>query len=121
MAFVIDDAYGGCNNYQFVNKEEEQKFNDYVATLPPCTEFGEPFPVSADMFMCDLLEDYEMEKNIKRLVKKNVVYSLKGDNKGDVWSMKATAEKLANPDWLKKAVEHLQNKYGDKLVKVYNI
>ena len=59
VAFVIDDANGGCFSWHFANKEAEKELTDFVRTLPGWKYQGVAITTDSDMMMSLLVEDTE--------------------------------------------------------------
>jgi hypothetical protein len=95
VAFVIDEANGGCFRYEWLGKDvatrqaDEQALADYCATLPPidisdakvnCV--GVTMPQDADMFLATIVEDAENAQRIlprvRVLLKKHVLFVFDG-------------------------------------------
>lgn len=114
-AFVIDDANGGCYNYQVFDKDAFATFSKYVKTLPPMSYDiiagmeGETYPQDEDTVMNRLVEDWELNTKIKRLCKKKTVYSKKGET--DIYSI--------NVEYSTTVKQKLIEKYGEG-IKIYN-
>lgn len=72
IAFVIDDANGGCYSYEWKDKDAEAALDAYVKTLPKVHDFGMELTVDADWFVSDLVEDYNLEKDAAKMVKGKV-------------------------------------------------
>lgn len=85
IAFVIDDANGGCYSYEWKDKAEEAILDAYVKTLPTRHEYGMDLTVDADWFVSDLVDDFNLEKDAAKLTKGKVAI-LKG---GKIYTIKA--------------------------------
>lgn len=84
VAFVMDSAFGGDYTYEWVSKEDETVFGAFLLTLPlvDMSEFGpefEPFNVTPDIFMGELVGKFEEEREKRGWCRKSIVYRLKGD------------------------------------------
>lgn len=99
LAEVIDDGSGGGTMFHWLDYKnrveavvlgyddkprqcmltvEEAKLYKYVETLPP-TEFqGQPMRISVVMFLEELVNDLEVEKAVKRLLKYPTLFSSDG-------------------------------------------
>lgn len=109
VAFVIDDASGGELNFEwvdykdkaevkginFLGKEysytgtlEEKALAEYVATLPKRNFRDKEMHVSIDLFVEDLVNDYENKKNFKKLSKTKTLFKLDGvEYKNGEWNI----------------------------------
>jgi hypothetical protein len=105
IAFVFDDANGGCYSYQWEDGDEpqvdihitsweekpmtykgtpeEKLFREFIETLPKVKSdlFPEGLRVSDDMFMDDLINNFTFRKAVLRSLKKNYLYQV-GKNIG---------------------------------------
>lgn len=112
--FVLDDASGGGMQYQWVNRDFEKKFREYIKALPveplkPDAEDWEKkaWPngreVSDDCFMGALVDRHETFARLSRKAKKSIVFSLPKNKKGEYYSVNLPfspenkAKLLANP------------------------
>lgn len=89
VAFVIDEANGGCFRYEWLGKDaatrqaDEQALADYCATLPQ-TDLGNGHSVAtdADLFLATIVEDAENAQRLLRrvriLLKKHVLFVFDG-------------------------------------------
>lgn len=115
VALVMDAAYGGEYDYEWVSKEDERAFNAFLLTLPmvDMSEFGPEFgpePVTPDVFVGDLVNKFEEEKEMKSWCRKAVTFRLKGDEVGR-WRL------ITKRPGLEAA---LVAKYGDMLEEILN-
>jgi hypothetical protein len=121
-ASVSNDGRGGCHRYYFDDHELEKKLNDYCRSLLDHEfEFGGEkmtTPMNIDILIDNLLVDYEVNKQIKKLMKKKVVFELKSDPEGMIRTLPFAQRKgnLSEKD----AIGYLENKYGEELRKIYN-
>lgn len=68
VAFVIDEASGGCYHWNYENREIEKTFCDYVKTLPnvPSEHFPNGLKMDEDSFISELVAKAEAAKKVKR-------------------------------------------------------
>jgi hypothetical protein len=76
VAFVYDDATGGCIGIEWDNKEDEVLFDSYLKAFPPyiCEFDGKPTSHNEDTFMGELIA-FEIERIVKRMMKKATFYN----------------------------------------------
>ena len=112
---VLDDANGG-SYYYMLDKGEEEALRDYCKALPMVTydfeDTGELHHVFDDSFISDLVEEYENNARIKRLCRTKTLYSLKTDEEGTFWTIKAK--------YSERVRDHLTAKHGDNLTEIIN-
>jgi hypothetical protein len=89
-ATVSNEGRGGCNTFRFQDRALEQQFHEYCRTQPPLPDphFENGLPMSSDLFVSLLLEDYEEAKKLKQWCKTKTVFRLIGDEPGS-WRITA--------------------------------
>lgn len=139
VAFVFDDANGGDYSYQWEDREapqvdihvtgyqdkpviykgtpEEKKFCEFIETFPLVKDnlFPEGMRVSDDMFMDDLINDFQFKKTLLRSLKKNFLFQVGKEvgSKVDYRTIKRegiTKEKL---------IDYIKKKYPNQKYKVF--
>ena len=101
---VENSGHGGCNFYHFDDRDIEQKFYDYCKSLPPIEFNGEPLEMDADLYISELLENYEYAKKVRQYSKKNILFRLLDDEKYSFRTIN-TRNELG-------AIGYLNKKYG---------
>ena len=95
--WVHNDGNGGCLDItpldvKYPNQWSESKlykmFRDYLKTLPKYEMFGELFDMDEEIFLEELLNDYEYNKALAKHKKKGICFRLLSDEKGAVRSFK---------------------------------
>lgn len=93
--WIHNDGNGGCLDItpldvQYPNQWSESKylakFNDYIKTLPQWEMMGKWFDMEADIFLENLVNDYEYNKALAKHKKKGICFRLLSDDKNDVRS-----------------------------------
>jgi hypothetical protein len=108
VLFVHNDGNGGCLDLQPLDGGEFLKrLNAHCKTLPPRSlDYlglkNETLPVDIEIFLEELLSDYEQAKQIAKAKKKGIVFSLNGNAK-EFYT-------LATLD-MAKAIAYLDKKY----------
>lgn len=113
VAFVIDDANGGCYNFDFVSNEAENEFNAYIKTLPEIEFQGSKLTVDSDIFVGELVEQYETGKKLKSWCKTKTVFILKSDKAGEYRTVLHVYTDAVR--------KFLESKYKDDLLEVVNL
>jgi len=71
VAELIDDATGGPLMVHVVDtlagKEFKADLKALCASLPPCMEFGEPLPISIDIYLDELVQFAEIQRKLARV------------------------------------------------------
>ena len=126
---VTDAANGGMIDF-YLHDGEKEKLDKFckdnfepeihkIPTEPPIWDqkyTGEtenvPIAIDVDMFVSHLVDEFENQKKIKRLCKKNTLYHLITDKAGSYWSLQHPYTPIIK--------RYLQDEYGDKLVEIVN-
>ena len=126
-----NDGNGGCIMVEFWkkvgketkrNKEESEAFDSYLKGLPDVvSDMPDPhdknkvfsYPMDDDIFIADLVEEYEAARWFKRQCAKETLFRLKGDT-GDNWRVL----KIPYGDQARK---YLEGKYANEVREVANI
>ena len=110
VAFVIDDANGGCFHFQWTSPIEEAALEAVCKQTPPTDFEGLSIVHKADRFLSQLVDNYENDKRLKRIAKKKTLFRVKGDSPDEWRTLNAMGEK---------ASAYLVKKYGEQLETVY--
>jgi hypothetical protein len=113
IAEVINDGSGGMTEFRYTNQEVKKEFETMLKSLPEYDDdFGEKSVIDEEVFVYILLNEYEIEKKLKRECKKKTLYRLKGD---------ATDQyRFVKFEFTPKVKEYLIKKYGDNLIEIAN-
>lgn len=83
IAVVTDDAWGGEYRYDVLNQDKFAEVESYIKTLPNTEYHGISLEPSLDGVMDDLVNEYEENKQFKKLCKKKIVLITPDCNKGE--------------------------------------
>ena len=117
-AHCNNEGGGGPDMYHFVSKDMERKVMAHIATLPPyrweATEFTEAHdsPMNMDIFMMELICEFQANKAFKRQCKTKTLFRLKGDA--------ADEYHLSKQVFTPKIAEGIRKHYGDQLLEIIN-
>ena len=73
VAVATDDAWGAEYRYDVLNQDKFAEVQEYVKTLPAKEWHGITIEPSLDGIMDDLINEYEKNKEFKKLCKKKIV------------------------------------------------
>lgn len=109
-ADVSNRGHGGCHLFYWVNHDLQDAFKRHAESQPPIEiRTGliktESFPMDMDGYVDELVLDFDEKKRLARHCKKNTLFRLKTDKKGEWRSMKV----VFGP----KIKEHIVAKYAD--------
>lgn len=117
VGLVIDHGDGGPayleRSPEPGHQEESDRLNAYARSLPPePSDFGD-LAVTTDFFLASLLEDADRQARMKRACAKATLFCIKEEDGrlGDYKIAGAHTEKRS---------EILRQKYGERLVCIYN-
>ncbi len=136
VAFVMDEGCGGVSRFEWVDYDKPKvdvQWTNYQKQ--PCTirctpeeatlyEFlrGKTFKVGTvtlvvdpDIFVGDLLENYENDKRFARLCKTKTLFRLKGDKEGE-WR----ALTVHGVSFNKTVKDKIISKFGDQVEEILN-
>lgn len=113
-ASVSNRGTGGSNDYCFADRALEARFTAYCESLPPVQFSGDSLPMDADLFIGELLGDWEERRAMKRLCRKSTLFRLKDQTygRGEWLSIKTPF----SPAMRAKLVEQ----HGDNLAEIAN-
>ena len=80
FAIVTNDGWGGPIDVDCIFKSQLQSLIDYVSQFK-CEYQGETFNKTLDIFMDELVSEYEMNKKLQRAKKKGITFKLLTDSK----------------------------------------
>ena len=103
IAFVHNDGNGGATEIGWSSKSAEAMVNEYVKTLPNWVSGDYSGEMTVDIFLEELLRDYEQETWLAKQRKKGTLYRLVSDS-AETFRILATFD-------LVKAKEYLERKY----------
>lgn len=112
-----NEGGGGCDLHHWASKEMREKMLAYIATLPPhhwdeSDLHLEDQPMDMDLFMMNLICEFQTNKTFKRQCKTKTLFTLKSD-KRDEYHIHKQAYSPA-------IVAGLRKHYGDQLVEIIN-
>ena len=113
IAFVINEANGGCYHYDWFNRAEDKILRDYCESLPREVVYDMDVPVDPDMLVGALVDKYESDKKLSRLCKTSTLFRLKGDPEDGYQIYR----KVLYNEAMKK---FLTEKYGDTIEEIFN-
>jgi hypothetical protein len=81
FAFVHNDGNGGWIEVDCYNKEDQKLFDDYISILPKWKSSidGSEMNVTNDIFMDELVNEYELAKKLAKAKKKGTPFRLLTD------------------------------------------
>jgi pyruvate/2-oxoglutarate dehydrogenase complex dihydrolipoamide dehydrogenase (E3) component len=80
FAIVTNDGWGGTVNVDCIFKSQLESLVQYVSQFKVEYE-GQTFDKTLDIFMDELLNEYEMNKKLQRAKKKGIAFKLLTDSK----------------------------------------
>jgi hypothetical protein len=80
---VDNDGRGGTNRYYFNSREVREAFEKHCKSLPDVDVYGSMLPMSDDLFISQLMDEYEKMKQIRRWCKTKTVFRLPSDAEGE--------------------------------------
>lgn len=102
VAFVIDDACGGCLEWQWYKDIDVAKVKEELRQSPAFIHTRETYPSlgegeAYDSAMIDIVTTYEETQSLKRWCKTKLVWKLPTDKKGQygTWKVPYTTEYVA--------------------------
>ena len=99
---VSNEGHGGDNNYHFKDRAVEVAFEAYCKAMPPVKSEVGDLPMDMDLYVDQLLEAYEMDKQLRRWCKKQTVFRLPGDEEGSYRTLKRTPYGSKAKEWVMK-------------------
>ena len=78
FALVTDDGWGGPVNVHCINPDQLRGLVEYVAQFKWDCD-GQMLPKTLDIFMSELVEEYEFNKDLQRAKKKGITFKLLTD------------------------------------------
>jgi len=111
IATVFDDSWGGCLQIDFKDRAEEKEFLEHVKTLPQWEGYNNNYDTDADTFINFLVDVYQFESKVKKLIKTKTIFSFQDDEQH-------TYRVIKNPYPLIK--DRLQAENKEKKIIVWN-
>ena len=86
FASVHNDGNGGWVNVDCENKEDQNRFDNYISNLPKWKSSidGSDMDMTSDIFMDELVNEYELAKKLAKAKKKGTTFRLTSD-KGNMF------------------------------------
>lgn len=106
---------GGPNEYWFDDRALEQEFYTFCKSLPPLPPdetYDRELAMDEDLYLGQLINRFEVRKQIERWCKKQTVYKLKGDAP-DSW-------RISKTPFSPQTKTAVQAHYGDTLLLIAN-
>lgn len=96
-AHVKNEGTGGDNYPRFTDRELEKEFHEFCKNLPPeylDDDDDEPYPMTYDSFLGNLLSEWILNDDWKKACKKGVVYTLTSHKDGEymLWKVPYSPE-----------------------------
>jgi hypothetical protein len=110
IAFVIDDANGGCFHFQWNSRDEEKSLESVCKELPPTQFEGMTITYNPDMLLTRLIDEHLNGKRLERIAKGKTLFRVKGDDPEEWRTLNIVGDKAA---------KYLASRYGEKLETVY--
>jgi len=79
FAWVHNDGNGGMIDVRIEDPQKEKEFNAFLLTLPKWELFDKLEHVTAEIFVDELVTDYEIAKKIAKAKKKGTTFKLLTD------------------------------------------
>ena len=78
FAFVHNDGNGGWVTVDCENQEDQKRFDDYISNLPKWKSSidGSDMDMTSDIFMDELVNEYELAKKLAKAKKKGTTFRL---------------------------------------------
>ena len=96
-AYVKNEGTGGDNHPRFMDRELEKEFHEFCKSLPPeylDDDDDEPYPMTYDSFIGQLLTEWIENDDWKKACKKGIAYTLTGHKDGEymLWKVPYSPE-----------------------------
>jgi hypothetical protein len=112
---VSNRGCGAPHEFQFQDRKLEKSFYEWCQQQPPHpadASFPYSLPMDADLYISLLLGDMETNKQIKKWCKKQTLFRLKNDPKGEWRTLKLPFNQQVK--------ERIIAKYGDQIAEIAN-
>jgi hypothetical protein len=110
VASVLDEAVGASLLFHWKSDAEEATLLALCSQVPPQLFEGMSIDYDMDQLVSRLVNEYEIEKRLKRIAKTKTLFRIKGEAPDQWWTINAVGPK---------AMQFLTTKYGEKLETVY--
>jgi len=111
VAFVINEGNGGCFNWQWYDKDARKRFYDHIATMPEHSEYPIEFD---DHVIAVLIDDYDFDKKMKRICKKQTVFTINDNKDYKALNVKYVSENIDS------IIKYLSDKFGTGNFEIIN-
>lgn len=114
---VIDEGNGGAYHYQ-IPASDLKLLENYAALQPERVlrignqTFNKTYKPGIDTIVGELVSDFEISTKIRRLCKSNIVFSLKNDTPGNLWTVKG--------EYSPESAQSIRDKHGNNLAVIHN-
>ena len=127
IATAHDGGYGGGVELHWLDRDtgkkenglpvlqpsiESIRFYDMIKDLEPVQYHEEPLSYNDNMFVGELVNEYELNKQYKRWCRKQTVFRVKGDPEGEFRTL--------NASYIDRTVDFIKAKYGETLDYILN-
>ena len=109
---AVDQGNGGAISYDFVDAAERKAMQDYANSLPDMESESSLLELNLDIYVCQLIDAFELNQKLKRNCAKMTLFTLKGDPEGEYRTVKAP--------YSPKVKAFIVGKYGDKVTEIVN-
>jgi hypothetical protein len=110
VASVLDEAVGACFLFHWKSDADESALRTLCAQVPHELFEGMSIAYDMDRLVLRLVNEYEIEKRLKRIAKTKTLFRIKGDAPDQWWTINAVGPG---------ALQFLTTKYGEQLETVY--
>ena len=114
-AYVKNEGTGGDNHPRFMDRELEKEFHEFCKSLPPeylDDDDDEPYPMTYDSFIGQLLTEWISNDDWKKACKKGIAVVFKRHAKGEYSTIKGA--------YTPARAQQVRDHYGDELVEIIN-
>ena len=114
-AYVKNEGTGGDNHPRFMDRELEKEFHEFCKSLPPeylDDDDDEPYPMTYDSFIGNLLTEWISNDDWKKACKKGIAVVFKRHAKGEYSTIKGA--------YTPARAQQVRDHYGDELVEIIN-
>ena len=106
VASVGNDGHGGCDHQHFTSKEAEKAVHEWLWGMGGywphnCDKYGEA--TALEFWCCYRVNDFLQQKDLKKLLSKRVVYTIKGEE--GIWQTQAAPRAAVRDKWIEEVLE----------------